>query len=82
MWEITATSSAQGGTPIYYRALTGTGPRLLPESWTQTEITSLQFIWPEMSLISILIEDQEYEDIIAFIENGSTDRSPKVEQIQ
>ena len=80
-WELTVTSTVGGATKPYYWALTGTGPRVLPDTWSQSEAGDFHSIHFGTSLVSAQLKEQDYEEIIAVIASRSIDRTPQVDEV-
>ena len=80
-WELTATSTIGGGTKPYYWALTGTGPRVLPDTWSESEVGDFHSIHPGSLLVSAELKEQDYEEIISLIASRSIDRTLQVDQV-
>ena len=77
-WELIVTSTVGGATKPYYWALTGTGPRVMPDTWSQSEANDFYSIHLGTVLVSAQLKEQDYEEIISVVAGRSIDRTPQV----
>jgi len=80
-WELTVTSTLNGASKPYYQAWSGTGPKVLPDTWSDSEIGDFHLMQEGTLLVSAELKEQDYEEIISLIASRSIDRTPQVDQV-